>query len=278
VAVLRVVVAETRGSTPRETGAFMLVTETTQTGTIGGGDLEFQCLEHARLILRGEAVREDRRFTLGPESGQCCGGVAVIRYEPVFDLDEELRRLEQRRLDWPTLSVFGAGHVGRALVRAAALLPLSLRWIDPRPEEFGPVPEGVMVQVSTAWESEIASLRPGDGVLVMTPSHALDALITGAALERGDLAYVGLIGSHTKRRRFESGFREIGLAQSRIDALVCPIGDQGLRDKRPEIIAALVASELARRLVPRIDHGRQTSDSNDAQHDAAAALDQGERR
>nr|WP_267311041.1 xanthine dehydrogenase accessory protein XdhC [Asaia spathodeae] len=253
VAVLRVVVADAKGSTPRESGAFMLVTETAQTGTIGGGQLEWDSLARARQILRGEAGREESRFVLGPQANQCCGGVVVIRYEPVFDLDAELRAIRAHRLSWPVLAVFGAGHVGRALIQAASLLPLSLRWIDPRADEFGTVPEGVRVCVTDDWEREIASLKPGDGALVMTPSHTLDALIVAAALERGDLAYVGLIGSRSKRRRFEAGFRDIGLSQAQIDTLVCPIGAQGLRDKRPQIIAAFVAAELAARLVSRSD-------------------------
>ena len=78
----------------------------------------------------------------------------------------------------------------------------------------------------------------------MTHSHALDSLITAAALEHGDFTYVGLIGSRTKRRRFERAFRDIGIPHSRIRTLVCPIGDRGVRDKRPEIIAALTAAEI----------------------------------
>jgi len=249
VAVLRVVVAETRGSTPREAGAFMLVTETAQTGTIGGGALEWESLMRARQILRGEVGREEIRFVLGPQANQCCGGVVVIRYEPVFDLDAELRALDAQRQAWPVLSVFGAGHVGRALMQAAVLLPISLRWIDQRADEFGTVPHGVSVCVTDDWEHEIARLRPGDGILVMTHSHRLDAMIVAMALERDDLAYVGLIGSRSKRKRFEAGFRDIGLPQPKIDRLVCPVGAQGLGDKRPQIIAAFVAAELAARLV-----------------------------
>ncbi|GAB6853483.1 xanthine dehydrogenase accessory protein XdhC [Asaia astilbis] len=249
--MLRVIVAETRGSTPREAGAFMLVTEAAQTGTIGGGQLEWDCLDRARQILRGETGCEESRFVLGPQINQCCGGAVIVRYERVDDLDHETRLLSQARYAWPGLTVFGAGHVGRAVVRAANLLPLAVRWVDPRDDEFGLVPEGVILCVTNDWEDEIVRLKSGDGVLVMTPSHTLDALIVAAALERDDLAYVGLIGSQSKRRRFEAGFRAVGLAQAQIDRLVCPIGADGLGDKRPEIIAAFVAAELAARLVQR---------------------------
>jgi xanthine dehydrogenase accessory factor len=63
-------------------------------------------------------------------------------------------------------------------------------------------------------------------------------------LERGDFAYCGLIGSLTKRRIFERALRETGISEATIARLVCPIGDRGVEDKRPEIIAALVAAEL----------------------------------
>ena len=98
--------------------------------------------------------------------------------------------------------------------------------------------------MTDAWEGEVARAPAGAACLVLTHSHALDARITAAALERGDLAYVGLIGSRSKRRRFEHAFRDIGIAEDRIAALVCPIGDRGIRDKRPAVIAALAAAEL----------------------------------
>ena len=249
--MLRVVIAGTRGSTPREVGAFMLVTPGAQTGTIGGGALEWSCLDQARRILHGEAIAREQCYTLGPEADQCCGGSVTVHFEPVFDLDREVARLETSHEARPVLLVFGAGHVGRALVQSSSLLPLSVRWIDSRPTEFGRVPHGVAACVTDDWEGEIRALRPGDGVVIMTPSHTLDALITAAALERGDLAYVGLIGSNSKRRRFEAGFRALGIAQERIDTLVCPIGAHPIRDKRPQIIAALVTAEMAIALVPR---------------------------
>ncbi|WP_083510989.1 xanthine dehydrogenase accessory protein XdhC [Asaia bogorensis] len=259
VAVLRILVADAAGSTPREAGAFMLVSHNAQTGTIGGGTLEWECLAQARRILSGAALAQEYRYRLGPEADQCCGGAVTIRYEPVFDLDHELSCLEAEQASWPVVSVFGAGHVGRALAQALSPLPLALRWIDSRADEFGLVPEGVTMSVTQDWEAELALLRPGDGVVIMTPSHTLDALITAAALDRGDLAYVGLIGSRTKRRRFEAGFRALGMAQHRIDALVCPIGHHDgpyrIRDKRPSVIAALVAAELIVKLV----HGGQAS-------------------
>jgi xanthine dehydrogenase accessory factor len=139
--------------------------------------------------------------------------------------------------------------VGRALAHVLALLPLNLIWVDPRAQEFGQPPAGVDVRVTSDWSAVMESLPAGSGVLVLTPDHVLDALITEAALCNDNLVYVGLIGSATKRRRFEHAFRATGVAEGRIQALVCPIGERGIKDKRPEVIAALVAAEVVERLL-----------------------------
>jgi xanthine dehydrogenase accessory factor len=253
--IARISIRATRGSTPREAGSFMLVTRDAQAGTIGGGHLEWDSVVRARALLAGPGAPcgtiQEHDIPLGPEIGQCCGGVVRVRIECADDalLDALVRDQAARRASWPVLLLFGAGHVGRALARALAPLPLRLAWIDPRPGEFGPIPDGVEVRITADWESAIITAPPGAGILVLTPSHALDALIVAAALERGDFRYVGLIGSKTKRRRFESGFRALGLPEERIATLVCPIGHRGIRDKRPEIIAAFVAAEIVERML-----------------------------
>ncbi|GBR44040.1 xanthine dehydrogenase accessory protein XdhC [Gluconobacter roseus] len=253
--MVRLTVIRALGSTPREEGAFMLLTRSEQTGTIGGGRLEWDCMAEGRVLLAsgGEAV--ERHIPLGPAINQCCGGAVTVRIERVQDaeaLEAEIRA-EWERL--PQLLLFGAGHVGRALARSLALLPLRLVWIDAREEEFGVVPPGVEAHVTEQWEPLVQGAPAGSGVLVLTQSHTLDALITGAALERGDLRYVGMIGSRTKRKRFESAFRQIDISQEQIDRLVCPIGDFGVRDKRPEVIATFVTAEIAARMLCETDSG-----------------------
>jgi xanthine dehydrogenase accessory factor len=245
--VARVLITRARGSTPREAGAAMLVTAGESRGTIGGGTLEWDAASRARALLAEGGTTFDLEMPLGPALGQCCGGHVSLRIERA---DERvLREIEAaeraERAALPLVLVFGAGHVGQALARALALLPLRLRWIDGRAGEFGPaIPDGVEAVVTDAWDGEIARAPAGTACLVLTHSHALDARITAAALERGDLAYVGLIGSRSKRRRFERAFRDTGIPEERIAALVCPIGDRGIRDKRPAVIAALAAAEL----------------------------------
>ena len=101
----------------------------------------------------------------------------------------------------------------------------------------------------TATVAEVGKAPPQAAYIVLTHSHALDFSLCEAVLRRGDFAYLGLIGSKTKRRRFERGWRELGLPERAIRRLVCPIGGDALRDKRPPVIAALTAAELAVRLL-----------------------------
>lgn len=242
---VRVRVERALGSTPREAGAAMLVTAGEVCGTIGGGRLEFDAVAAARAILAQGETSRHWAVPLGPAIGQCCGGhvwLQAVRADA--GLLQEMLAAEQA--ERPLVLLFGAGHVGRALARALAPLPFRVRWIDERPDQFDVPPgaEGVEIVASSAWEQEIASAPAGSACIVLTHSHSLDSLITATALERGDFSYVGLIGSRTKRRRFEHAFREMGLSEACIRPLVCPIGARGVRDKRPEIIAALTAAEI----------------------------------
>ncbi|AQU88321.1 xanthine dehydrogenase accessory protein XdhC [Komagataeibacter nataicola] len=250
--VARISVSAARGSTPREAGTFMLVTASGQSGTVGGGDLEWSAIHHARALLASGGQAREMRIDLGGRSGQCCGG-EVMLFIDVPDgrgLDGIMAELERQRREAPLLLLFGAGHVGRALAHVLAPLPLRLAWCDSRPHEFGPViPAGVDVHDDGDWQRLVTDAPAGSGALVLTQSHALDSVIVASILERGDFRYVGLIGSHTKRRRFELAFRALGLPEDRINAMVCPIGGQGVRDKRPPVIAALVAAEIVTRFL-----------------------------
>jgi xanthine dehydrogenase accessory factor len=144
-----------------------------------------------------------------------------------------------------TVLLFGAGHVGRAIVLALSQLPFSVRWIDSRADHFPPyVPSNVMTVRTDEPEREIDAAPPGAFVLIMTHSHPLDYSIAASALRRSDLGFVGLIGSNTKRARFASQARQLGISEERIARLVCPIGLPDIRDKEPSVIAAGVAAQL----------------------------------
>jgi xanthine dehydrogenase accessory protein XdhC len=240
-------VAAAKGSIPREVGTRMIVTANGSHGTIGGGRLEWEACQRARALLDRGAADATMDVPLGPEIGQCCGGFVSLRLQRAdAALCEEIEAMERRDSEQlPLVLLFGAGHVGKALAAALAPLPLRVRWIDGRAGEFpDPAIEGPEVVITERALAEVEAAPAGAAYLVLTHSHALDSMICAAALQRNDFAYLGLIGSRTKRARFERGFRELGIPKERIARLVCPIGGTRLKDKRPAVIAALVAAEL----------------------------------
>jgi xanthine dehydrogenase accessory factor/xanthine dehydrogenase large subunit len=245
--VALVSVAAAKGSTPRERGARMLVAARTSVGTIGGGRLEHEAINRARALLATGEVLVELDVPLGPAIGQCCGGHVTLSLRRVeATILAELAAEEAAKADiLPAVLLFGAGHVGQALASALAPLPFHLTWIDGRADVFpARIPEGVNAVVTERLVAEVEAAPRGAAYLVLTHSHALDFELCASVLERGDFAYLGLIGSRTKRRRFERGFRELGIAPDTVARLVCPIGGNGVRDKRPAVIAALTAAEL----------------------------------
>jgi xanthine dehydrogenase accessory factor len=228
-----VTVLTTSGSTPREAGCKMVVSERARQGSIGGGNLEFQSERIARELLADPAaVPVLRDFPLGPELGQCCGGRVRVLFEPV------------RPLAWH-IALFGAGHVGQALVRLLATLPCRVRWIDSRPGALPDACPANVVPVLAATPAEqVAGLPGGASVLVMTHEHQLDFGIAAAALARPDLAFVGLIGSETKRARFTARLARQGFDQAALERLTCPIGVPGAHGKLPAEIAIAVAAQM----------------------------------
>lgn len=245
--VVLVEVVAARGSTPREAGVAMLVAEDDAFGTIGGGRLEWEAIAAARgLLAQGDATtRLD--LPLGPAVGQCCGGHVTLQLTRSGRAElAKLAGLEAAAAaSLPVVLLFGAGHVGRALARALAPLPLHLRWIDARAHEF-PLPplEGVEAIVSDRPLPLIEAAPAASAFFVLTHSHSLDFTLCSAVLQRGDFAYLGLIGSRTKRAKFERGFAELGIPFDAVARMACPIGGDALHDKRPAVIAALAAAEL----------------------------------
>ncbi|GEO41191.1 xanthine dehydrogenase accessory protein XdhC [Skermanella aerolata] len=245
-----VTVAEARGSTPREPGARMLVGADATVGTIGGGRLEWDAISRARMLASDPAQPTEATIEvpLGPAIGQCCGGHVTLRLEradpAVLTRIEAEEQAASSRLT--RVLLFGAGHVGKAIATALAPLPFDIQWIDERPEEFPTRPPGDNVHpiVTSAPLDLIAEAPTGSCYLILTHLHALDFQIAEAVLRRADFAYAGLIGSATKRRRFERTFTAHGGDPQILSRLTCPIGSALHRDKRPTVIAALVAAEL----------------------------------
>ncbi len=234
------------GSTPREAGARMLVTAGDVSGTIGGGRLEFDAIDTARRMIAAGVAEGARDVPLGPEIGQCCGGRVGLSFRRIDGAglaalaDEE----ERRRDGCPPVLIFGAGHTGRALAQALAPLPLAVSLVDSRPETLHELPEAVRCVAAAVPEAVVDEAPAGAAYVVMTHDHSLDFLVAASALARNDAAYVGMIGSATKRERFRRHLAQEGRV-SDAGRLTLPIGGSALRDKRPGVIAALTAAEIA---------------------------------
>jgi xanthine dehydrogenase accessory factor len=237
-------VLRTRGSVPRDAGTRMLVAADEVLGSIGGGRLEWQAIADARAWLARGGAPFEQHVALGPSLGQCCGGTLDLRFARLADDDPAA---------WPppaprfTLQLYGAGHVGRAIARLLAGLPCRVQWIDeresefPAGEEWPPHVERLCVEPADA---EVAHAPPGAFHLVLTHSHDLDLALTQAILKRGDFGWFGLIGSKTKRARFEHRLRERGVDAALIERMVCPIGLPGIEGKEPEVIALAVVAQM----------------------------------
>lgn len=241
-----------RGSVPREAGTRMLVSASHASGTVGGGHLELKAIEQARsLLASGSTGSQTAHYPLGPALGQCCGGAVTLGFSM---LDR------QALAAWPEpaprfhLQLYGAGHVGRAIVRALAPLHCVVDWIDEREEEFpatfdalgGAWPGHIRRVCVDAVEAEVPLAPPGAFYLVLTHRHDLDQRISEAILQRGEFGFFGLIGSKTKKQRFIHRFEQRGFQASLIERMTCPIGIDGIEDKEPEVIAIAVAAQLLR--------------------------------
>lgn len=240
-------ISGTQGSTPRETGTFMLVSARSVWGTIGGGQFEFIAIGNARELLAGTGGTDMMDIPLGPEIGQCCGGRTQLRFRRVTDtVRNELEKKQGSEAEHlPEVYVFGAGHVGRALVAALAPLPLSVTVIETRQDELANLPVSTKSRLVPMPEALVKDMPAGTALVILTHDHALDFLIAREALARTDFAYVGMIGSATKRATFASWLsREAGGERSWLDRLTLPIGGSAVKDKRPEVIAAMTAAEI----------------------------------
>jgi len=382
LAVVRIVVAEVRGSAPREAGAFMLVGRGCVEGTIGGGRLEWESIAAARELLDdASAGARLSKVVLGADLGQCCGGVVAVWLErfarddigllrlagdagargpavlsstikggvverqlvggavgrdvtraaaavrdvlagatdragvaaagtagpdygagrgevahgtaagggdvgkarpvdsvatraaellasprslarPVVVRDGEGQVTFLERLDdeLPALWLYGAGHVGQALARILAELPLRLTWVDSRGELFpAVVPQGVRIRRDADSLATVSDAPPGAFFLVMTHSHPLDFALCQAILTRNDFAWLGLIGSASKAARFRSRLARGGVNAATIGRLVCPIGVEGIESKWPTAIAVAVAAQVMQQIsaAPQLEGSEQ---------------------
>ena len=271
--VTRILIARSAGSAPRAAGTSMLVWPGGQAGTIGGGALEHMALQEALAMQPDSAIRT-RTVPLGPALGQCCGGSVSLVWEcfdachppayarPLIPGTPPPARLPllpagsapQVQHGWLTEAaplprhpvwIYGAGHVGRALIGVLAPLPdLTITWVDTHAERF-PDHSADITRLIAADPASVTRYAPGDADhLILTYSHALDLALCHALLGH-PTGSIGVIGSATKWARFKARLGDLGHGPAQIARIACPIGDPAL-GKHPQAIALGVAAALLR--------------------------------
>lgn len=279
---IRIVIADHKGSSPRETGTAMVVTDDGISGTIGGGALEFSAIETARKMLGTDRGSCSQTIPLGPNLGQCCGGAVTLVFErftkdtipsgsqpflrgigsasetlKVKRATKSMRNVSQgTQLLWidnwliepvvaqkQPLWIFGAGHVGRALIDVFWDLPFDITWIDTATDRFpNEIPDRVTQLIATD-PTAVVKHAPSDAFhLILTYSHAIDLALCNSVLS-GKFSYCGVIGSASKAARFRKRLTELGHSAQSLSRLTCPIGNPDL-GKEPKAIALGVATEL----------------------------------
>lgn len=226
-------VVNTQGSTPRDGGSKMVITAEQSYDTIGGGRLELLVTHRAReLLAANQGCQRLEPFPLGAQAGQCCGGNVTVMFECI------------PAHDWQ-VAVFGAGHVGRALLSILGGLPCQVTLVDSR-AEFAPeqVPPNARVEIHEDPLDALATLPDRAWVIVLTHDHALDFALCRRLLSGDHWSFIGLIGSRTKAERFRARLQGEGVTEQAMRRLQCPIGLEGVSGKQPMEVAVSIAAQL----------------------------------
>lgn len=223
------------GSTPRNSGTKMVITHEEFFDTIGGGHLEYKATQFAyNLLKKGKSAQHIEHFQLGSQLGQCCGGTATVLFECFAATGVNIM-------------LFGAGHVGQALVPILSALPCQITWVDSRSSQFPADAEKInrtKVIVSESPEDEVAKMPANSYYIVMTHNHQMDFDISQAILKRADFGYLGLIASDTKWKRFQQRYKHRELPQDLVERMHCPIGLPEVSGKLPMEVAVSVAGQI----------------------------------
>jgi len=231
-AYVMVSIVALQGSSPRGVGSKIIVTEDKQFDSIGGGHLEYKAIAQAREMLARGDKTQMIDYPLGASLGQCCGGKVSLMFE-IFS-----------SIKLPVV-VFGAGHVGRALVPLLAQLPVQVTWVDSRYDMLPKqLPSGVVGVHEEHPQDHVADCSAGSCYLIMTHHHGVDLALTQAVLNRADASYLGVIGSVTKGRKFRQRLAAKDYSQVVIDQLNCPMGKAGISGKQPMEVAIAIAAQV----------------------------------
>ena len=228
-----VTLLQTKGSTPRNEGTKMVVTTDDSMDTVGGGGLEHLVMRRARELLnQGVPAQSVEHFPLAGKANQCCGGSVSVLIEA---------------FPAPTLrvAIFGAGHVGKAVVKILADCDVRIDWIDTRSEQFpNDLPANTQSHVLSEPETYVEDFPSGAMALILTHDHALDYRLLLKLLDETDTHHIGLIGSATKSARFLDRLKREGIPDSEHVRWQCPAGLPEVKGKMPMEVAVSIVGEL----------------------------------
>ena len=256
--IIQASIVRTIGSSPRNSDTEMFISETDTLGTIGGGQLEYLVINHSKKMIAENIKKDILKISLGPEIGQCCGGKVEVSLLEMYEKDKclALNRFDKKDKNLPHVYVMGAGHVGRALALQLQHLPVRCVLIDSRVDELAKCSADVETRLSAIPEEDIKSAPRGSAYVILTHDHALDFILCGAALDRHDAKYVGMIGSKTKKVKFKKWY-QVNYDNNLIKDFICPIGNVKNQDKRPSIIASSVTAEVINMLFANVNLSEQ---------------------
>jgi xanthine dehydrogenase accessory factor len=235
VSFVLVTLVDALGSTPQDAAAKMLVTaQGLYSGTVGGGKVEAAALRLALEVLaKGEAKPRLVSWTLKGDVGMTCGGSVKFYFEPHFGVGP-----------W-NIAVFGAGHIGQALIPVLVPLPARITVVDSRSEWLDRLPRSNNLRVihSESPEGVVPSLPDNTFVLVMTMGHATDRPILRRALTERNFPFIGVIGSDAKAKILRRELIADGVSAKQASKFHCPVGlDFG--SNHPHEIALSIAAQL----------------------------------
>ena len=247
--IILATIIKAKGSVPRNENVSMVISSSKQYGTIGGGELEYQVIKESKALLNNlDCNQKIIELPLGPALGQCCGGFVKIQLSKFkngknlllkHDLKEQIINQNQN------LYIFGAGHVGNALLSKLDGVGFNNFVIDSRENFISKINADYVFPILAKDHTIIIKNAPSKSYyLVLTHSHQLDLSICDSILKKNDFTFIGLIGSKTKKIRFTKRLIEIGHDKNLIDKIECPIGIQSIEGKEPDVIAISIIARL----------------------------------
>ena len=247
--IILATIIKAKGSVPRNENVSMVISSSKQYGTIGGGELEYQVIKESKALLNNlDCNQKIIELPLGPTLGQCCGGFVKIQLSKFkngknlllkHDLKEQIINQNQN------LYIFGAGHVGNALLSKLDGVGFNIFVIDSRENFISKINADYVFPILAKDHTIIIKNTPSKSYyLVLTHSHQLDLSICDSILKKNDFTFIGLIGSKTKKIRFTKRLIEIGHDKNLIDKIECPIGIQSIEGKEPDVIAISIIARL----------------------------------